>query len=451
MKKHKAQSTKQKAKSKKHNLSLGNISITLLGCLFLVYCSDSYNSPAEIAKVDEQWEQQMIAATEYVGSVFSQKGVISDFQSKLIVRRGQSRNETDEELSFRELLNPESEINKARVQSKVKGGLSFYKAWRGKNNQASIQEFESLAALEAFLLENDLSMYFPYSEVFDSVAFSTITISYFDMVNEDENEGLVVSSSSGTTTQFSNSWSVSVTDDYAYSNPTIIIKPIEPIEENVEEPLFPPPTSTLLTENMNHRNISQEDVLVTTIPKMRLTDHYRGVFGGASKISIYRASGTYTYAEDGDIIAGAETKAIITDFKFSRNSIREGKWLEANILFDNDWDATEYERDMVVVSKHWANFSGGFKVEGGVQISLDKLSDGNFTPSFDTIAGTGNWELTFNTWYKLRHNLDYSRKSVLANITNDLGNGVKKHNGINYTIWKADKLLFHFEHQHIKM
>lgn len=418
---------------------MNNIKIPFFIFSLLVLISCSENPIPEVEPIVEQeltpellqLKSSLDETAEIVRDMILEEKSIINEVSNLISKEKYA----DDLIRFEDLLD-----NSVQLKSSSLSKNNF----RTKFNEVYHREIrlKSSYSLQNYLIDNDVSIYEPYplSDYAENNRIPTI-VSH-PITNDRQNIGYEP--------QPNGSYKeVLVTDEYAIDKPIWIIKPEDTYSNTT------PPASTIkkfwLKENVAPEYITQDDVMTTIIPHMRLTDHYVGVFTGASVIRLYKIYGKVS--SENTIVNFDSQLAQLGDFKFKRKDIRKDRWKSFNIQFDDDWDVTESDVMFVVISRQgW--FSGTKKSEltlaGSLEVGYDTSKDEPST----TAKGAVKFEYKIGSGERLqlRYKDKISRRSALANVVgNQFRHGEYANDGTKYAIRAADKLRFYFMHNITKV
>ena len=309
--------------------------------------------------------------------------------------------------------------------------------------------FFSILDTDAFV---DYELYFPYEEEFNWDNVETFAMSW---APENLEKGSSDAHLFNRTTGTYDVDQIIVDDDYAYKKPTIVLMPLpkrEPGVEDIEvdegyadgggDIYVDSDQQYWLTQNVDHTQISQNDVLRTIIPKIRLTRHYSG-WPSKSKIILYRVSGDLNLNADGTINSTSSGVYKLLDrYKFKRSDIRDEEWKTVNITFDGDWDMHEYNQQIVLFAFRYSGY-GTSTAEGTVSIGYDEetkqyVDEARITTSFSTSEGRT----------RLKYNNSISRRDALSHIVGNFGAGTKSDGDVSYTVRTADALEYYFKHHY---
>jgi hypothetical protein len=250
-----------------------------------------------------------------------------------------------------------------------------------------------------------------------------------------------------------------ISDDYAYKNATLIVRPYEPEDIYIDQDLnystttyitntpLPPSWAFqgwqgLLTFNVDYTKIKDEDVLRVSIPKIRLTEHLGTIFTPTT-ITLVRSNAILETNRLGNLIEPLKSESfhVIKRQNVLRRHARNQTWVDMNATWDDDWNMHESIHYLTFASHH--TFAGSVKVSGDVGLSYDKTTnkvvpnmDIKFKVSDDTNIGNN---------VRVRHNNEVSRRAVLTQIVGDIGHGTYNDNGTNYAIRTAGQLQFYFK------
>lgn len=241
---------------------------------------------------------------------------------------------------------------------------------------------------------------------------------------------------------------IRVDDDYAYRKPVVLIMPIFEKEDWVAvdpRPYIPSNRQYWLTQNVDHTKISQKDVLLVNIAKIKIQKKkFLSSFPSKSKVAIYRIYGDLKLNEDGSINEAASKKYnVMYRQNVSRRQVRKEEWVTVNALFDDDWDMHENDQNFVFASVH--NWGGKAKVKGAVNIGYDKdKKKYTVDPTFDIDF---EYELDEHTRFRFNHAI--SRRGALSHIVGNYGHGtcdeVIDGKTVKYHVRKAGVLYYYLK------
>jgi hypothetical protein len=277
-------------------------------------------------------------------------------------------NGRDEDVTFPELLydNAEYKIElKAKNRSSIgvfRDRFREYAKIKSKSNNKNIDP-----ELEAYLVANNVKIYFPYSENWEGEEDINPTISFDPIDNKDENEGYINSKSHYKSV---NSFeTVLVNDEYAYKNPSFIILvcdelvPIYKMQTNYALgcgggfPNPPPPGDD--TEP------GEFDINQVLIGEAKLTSHYDGLFAGGSEIR-WNLTDAVKYTPEQ---TSPELAVALVTKNFSRKDIRKKRWKNIYTHIDHDWEDYELAKELYI----WEADEGDNKIDFSLGISVKIL------------------------------------------------------------------------------
>lgn len=244
---------------------------------------------------------------------------------------------------------------------------------------------------------------------------------------------------------------ITVDDDYAYRRPTLLIMPILPEFDDGSEigggspPYIKPNRQYWLTQNVDHTKISQKDVLLVNVAKIKIQKRkFLSSFPSKSKVAIYRIYGDLKLNSDGSINEAASKKYnVMYRQNVSRRQVRKEHWVTVNALFDDDWDMHENDQNFVFASVH--NWGGKAKVKGTVSIGYDEdKKEYTVDPKFDIDF---EYELDEHTRFRFNHAI--SRRGALSHIVGDYGHGTYDEiidgKTVKYHVRKAGVLYYYLK------
>jgi len=220
----------------------------------------------------------------------------------------------DEQFRFKDILYPtESKIQALKASEVGQFGIKFRDAIRANRTKSTLQE-----DLEAFILREDVQIYWPYSEYWDGIEEPVIT---FHPIEEDayENTGFRTVFMPDGSTRID---TIIVDEAFAIENPVWIINFNESEIEQGRRPFLPPTNPVLPPTNLVHQ---------VSIGYARATVQYDGLFGGGSEFKVCFIGGRVTSWNT------AESFKAIQTIIFTRREIRRGSWKRFYYELDDDW------------------------------------------------------------------------------------------------------------------
>ena len=309
------------------------------------------------------------------------------------------------------------------------------------------------------LAKENLEIVIPYLEDFDMNDTNEISVTYDPEIRDDWNIG--------TKFEFNDQEillsevDVIIDDEYAYENNTLFVRSIPDyvIEDRVyvapipdvnttvitgNDPYITPGSQFWLTQNTDHTKITENDVLLVTIPKIKMNGHLGNMFT-SNLISIVRGSGDIATNSDPNSGFLANSHDVITYFEISKYNARNNIWTKLNATFDADWDVHEASQQIVFMNhKRNAYNEEDSKLSATVAIGFDKTTNTiTYEPKFNL-----EWKMNSKQNSKIRFHTELSRKDVLSHLFGDFfGNGVKTEDGVNlpYSIRSAGMFQYYFK------
>jgi len=235
-----------------------------------------------------------------------------------------------------------------------------------------------------------------------------------------------------------------IDEKYVAYNPTILVRPIDPVDYtnsgSGSGTGSSGVTSVWLTKNIDYTKVPESDIVLVTIPKVKLNTNYRGWIGGSSQIIIWRAAGDLKFDSTGNLIPDASTYDLGLK-KISRYDVKHHIWVGVNIIWDDDWQEHENTEQFVLIS-HQGLFSGSIlNIKGSVKIGYDSAKK----KVSATATVSANFDITTRSRCILKYNNQVSRRSLLAHVVGGIGFGTYDVNGVPYTIRTADALDYYFK------
>ena len=304
--------------------------------------------------------------------------------------------------------------------------------------------------LSEFYSSQGLDVYFPYEENFALENESVITLTWDPLTGQDWNSGYELSNKDG----FAIEPIATISDNYAYSYPTLVVRPssgfdgyelIDPNPNPIINAVNPPSWAFqgwqgFLTFNVDHTKIMEADVLKVSVPKIRLLEHL-GTFLTPTTITIVRSSANLVTDNNSNLVfpLGSDSKMLVYKKHIKRKDARNHNWVDVNILWDDDWNMSEADHNFTWASHH--TFSGSLTASGNVKLGYDVTTNKvTFEPKIDVA-----FSVKVGNNCKLRYNNNISRRAVLTQIVGDTGAGTYNDNGTEYSIRTADKMEYYFK------
>jgi hypothetical protein len=303
-----------------------------------------------------------------------------------------------------------------------------------------------------------LQIYYPYDPEFinDDTTVTDFYVSYDPLNGALTNEAFKFFSGAFTNTVVP--YEKPINNDFLDTNPVFVVVPIDPCDiqgspcgfETLEPvAMLPPPlvgASTLLTYNVNHNNIPENDIISTVIPQIKVKGtSWMGFAGTHQKLRFFRTSAgksaSVTQNADGTITATAFNYKI-KDVRIRRKYVRKSKWVGFDTEFDPDWNMSENTQVITVFSLH--------HLKGKANIDVSVKSGLKFVKGVPTATPEASVSSKINISTgsaKFRANKELSRRQVLATIVGggDTGKTIID-NGINYNVKEIGIVDFYYKH-----
>ncbi len=282
-------------------------------------------------------------------------------------------NGQDEVIRFKDIFSP----TESKFKELKKIDFSFSKKINTKSNENLI----------SFLKENNVQIYWPYSELWNGEELPTLT--YDPIFNDSVNIGY----------KWENDTlkKVLVNDDYAYKHPVWII--------NINETDY----SNISIINKNEPN-SKSDIYQLAVGYVKATKQYDGLFEGGSEFKFCLLGGNIT-------MTSAESFSNIVTINLTRKNIRKKQWVRFYCELDDDWKKTNDDNEgarkfgIIEYDKRTTDYTLSLKPEvvvDGSPVSVENISI--------TIKSNEGWIKTDT----------YSDRDNFYRLTSqDMGNGVK--------------------------
>ncbi len=318
------------------------------------------------------------------------------------------------------------------------------------HNKSSASTIDKLNALRKELAAQNLEIYLPYRQEFKWNSISKVTVTWDPLTQDSISQGVIIPVSnlkSATAQPVSN-----INENYVSTEPTLLVRPIDPVDyTNGGSGSGTGNTgvnSEWLTTNIDYTKVPESDIILVTIPKVKLNKNYRWWIGGSSQITIYRASGDLKFDNTGDLIPSASIYRLIRQKKISRYDVKNHNWVGVNIIWDDDWQKHENTEQFILVSYQGdlVVTSPSLVIKGTTKIGYDLVKRKvSATATLDAA-----FEIKLGPHNILRYNNQISRRSLLSHVVggilhDDDGNLIVKNvNGVPYTVRKADELEYYF-------
>jgi hypothetical protein len=323
------------------------------------------------------------------------------------------------------------------------------------NNLTGKTSEEIFDDMSDYFVSQNLSVYFPYEENFDLANETTISFTWDPMTNQPSNSGFSIPLSQLTSSKFITEALtpvMSIDDSYAYNYPTLIVFPNlgggstipkptpDPLPKGNNPPWGFQGWEGFLTFNVDHTKIMDADILKVNIPKIRLMEHL-GTFFTPTTITIVRSSANLVTDASNNLVfpLTSDSKQLVYKMNIKRKDARNHNWVDANILWDDDWNMSEAEHNLTWASHH--TFSGSLSASGNVKLGYDQVKkEVTWEPKVD-IA----FSVQVGNNCKLRYNNNVSRRAILTQVVGDTGAGTYTDNGTAYSVRTADKMQYYFK------
>ncbi len=226
-----------------------------------------------------------------------------------------------------------------------------------KSGDVEIDPNSSVEELITFLKDNNINMYWPYSQNWDGNEIPTITYQPFD--NDEENEGFIFRSSELKSASTDIYEKVLVDDDYAWNKPTIIID-VDGNVTGLEPGSGSGGNSSASTTSVNDGNFDVNKIFICRVKTNG--KNFRGLFGGENYITFYRA---------GEELTNNDRPVVGQTFKIDRWAGRKGRYRTINQVWDYNWKPGELEQ-WIGVKLHRVEADVKTKFSGDINLSLTK-------------------------------------------------------------------------------
>jgi hypothetical protein len=395
---------------------------TLILSVLMVNCTNSVstNSDVEELEVDDlELKSKMKQATLLITELAKNEQVVKEIQYAVAHSIQEGR---DEDVTFSELFFEDAQYKVAlkSIDESIMG--SFKNEFRQLVTAKLKTQSENIDEdLENYLIQNNLKLYWPYSENWENVEGVLPTLSYHPLINEDENEGFLPSDSKTKTTQPYET--VLMNDEYAFNNPSLLIVPCEipqlkVVVNSAQLCGGPGGGGTDPGEDNNGEEIAYK----TNIGYAKLTEQKDGLFAGGSEIYWISSSALFTSLSD----TVPTLTPIKKKYSFRRPDIRHKRWKKLEMQLDQDWSEYEIAREMWII-------------EGDGDPELKKLG---ITLKKDELGEVG---FSFEKEFQVDNRADSKRETLFLEwLQRDIYFAHNKQNGGHG--WKDDFQVYHADH-----
>lgn len=383
--------------------------------VFIWSCNSNENF---VGKKEDVSVEYWTTSSEVNEALFQAAKVISEVSNDPDVRKeiiSYHSDITDGEVfvNFDELFNP-------TLQTRVSG--SFADKFREKSNTNGRISGEISDSLALWLKENKFAIYAPYLAEDFSESDAPYTISWWDGIDTTGiTPGITDSQISFSGRQSS---LLAINDDYASSNPTLVIVPDDGIICGAMMRCNEGPGGggsgggsgsggvTYTPRSIDCRVLNDDDIILMQMPYFRLKSNLRG-WPNKNYLNMSTVVGNFTYDANGNPTASANTNQLWSNKWVSRKSAKNQIWMSSGLSFImSNWDQPQLDlRIAVSYKKTWnkASFSGSVGVDSKKDFKVDL---------------TANYSFEFDGQRKL-FDVGFDRCSYLATNNDDLGHGLK--------------------------
>lgn len=199
----------------------------------------------------------------------------------------------------------------------------------------------------------------------------------------------------------------------------------------------------LLTYNVNHSSIEEEDIVSTRFSGFKIDGNdWLGFAASHQKIEIYRGSADGKISvEDGKISAISKSYNI-NYYRIRAKGARKGWWYHHNDEFDDDWNMSENEQVITLFTKH--HLTGSASVELNTKAGLE-LKNGSIQ-AVPQATVSSKVKVSLGS-ARQRTKAQLSRRQVLSTI---VGPGVTQRtitrDGQQWNVKKSGIFHYYFKH-----
>ena len=327
----------------------------------------------------------------------------------------------------------------------------------GFDPTASKSAEAATAQLTALLADQNLELYYPFGEGPQAASKSAgdFYVSYRPVQYVEVNE-VFLYSGADTEAAALKSFGV-VNNDFIDTHNVYILGQMDPcdlpgkqcdfVDLVPEEPEGQPEPlgaqAKLLTYNVNHSSIEEEDIVSTRFSGFKIDGNDWLGFGAShQKIEIYRGSADGKISvEDGKISATSKSYNI-NYYRIRAKGARKGWWYHHNDEFDDDWNMSENEQVITLFTKH--HLTGSASVELNTKAGLE-LKNGSIQ-AVPQATVSSKIKVSLGS-ARQRTKAQLSRRQVLATI---VGPGVTQRtitrDGQTWNVKKSGIFHYYFKH-----
>ncbi len=296
----------------------------------------------------------------------------------------------DEQYRFKDILYPsESKIPSLKSSKTSDFGIKFKNAIQTNSLKSS-----SLTDIETFILNEDVQIYWPYSEEWDGVAEPVITFDPILDVSENIGFKRVLQEDGSIRID-----TVIVNDDFAFNNPVWIINFCETEEAEIE--------SNVKSAQLK----SSSSIHQLAVGYVKSTKHYDNIFNGGDEYKFCIIGGKITSMSTAESFEGIQT------INISRKDIRKKNWKKFYYELDDDWKVStedkELGRKFGLIEFDKKKTTRELKFEPKVTIDKVTVSLGSYTIKTESSEG----------WIKTDTYED--RDQMIRYQKTDMGHGLK--------------------------
>ncbi len=380
----------------------------------------------DLVSVDEEYKDNLSKATIFFGKVFKDK----EAQIELLGFSQIEGNDGEISQNLKQLFVDEQNARKKSAIVRRVYNLTHSSAKTSVNDEWDYDDFNYEDFL-TFISENDISLIAPYlAENFHVKDLDQgLTVSYYtDDMNQDVNDialhktpGYLISFSDQTPTLAP----VEVNDDYAYSNPTIVLGKF---------PYSGPTYGTGGVQGSQSSNITcpellPTDILTLKMPHFKLNGNIAGWPRG-NHIHLWIAYGEFTANAAGNPQLSSKTPQILDGKKVSRRNARKGTWISSDVSH---------------LIQNWKIESSDFFVIWGYEKNKEKVEVSMEVSSTGSSKATS--KITSEEGIKLHTSIAFDKCAVLLNNKSNYDDGYGLIDSKN-TIYRSNQVSMYFTTVH---
>jgi hypothetical protein len=313
----------------------------------------------------------------------------------------------DERILLKDLLRPEESLiykdaafsgrrkfAKPLFAERFRNALNSGK-YLNANKFSSAGRRMSAQQTEDYFIQNNVSIYYPYSEEGRTGRITTVSSKY----ESDSHPGTRPYPCGDRDNPSTCYMTVTVNDDYAFSSPTHIVG--------------------LRAEPARTGQTTGTEINKVFLGWIRCTKQYDRLVsltgnGGGSEIKVVRADGYLKLSDNQQVTSPEGVISIGSEGSIKRRDIRKGNWVRVYAIWDWNWEVDNKEQVLGIFEE---DTQGEKKIEGSLTTKLTKPD--NTTTEIKPIG----YSITVKTQDEIIRNWNISREAFFRDGRNDQQHG----------------------------